>query len=114
MEGEDYPRSFPEFEKRFATQEVCLQYLVGLRWPDGFVCPKCGARDAWTTSRGLWHCRTCGRQTSVTAGTVLHGVRSPLTLWFRAMWHITSQKYGVNALGLKRALGLGSYQTAWE
>lgn len=35
-------------------------------------------------------------------------------LWFRAIWHITSQKYGANALGLKRTLGLGSYQTAWE
>jgi transposase-like protein len=66
------------------------------------------------TSRGLWHCRTCSRQTSVTAGTILHGARSALPLWFRAMWHITNQKFGANALGLKRTLGLGSYHTAWE
>lgn len=114
LQDEDYPRSLLEFEERFATQEACLRYLVALRWPGGFACPRCSARDAWETSRGLWHCRACGRQTSVTAGTILHGARSPLALWFRAMWLITSQKYGVNALGLQRTLGLGSYQTAWE
>ena len=114
MEDNDYPTSLPEFEARFATQEACVRYLAQLRWPNGFVCPNCGGHDVWMTSRGLWHCRACDRQTSATAGTVLHGVRSPLSLWFRAMWHITNQKYGANALGLKRALGLGSYQTAWE
>lgn len=114
MEKEDYPRSLPEFEARFSSSEACVRYLAQLRWPNGFVCPRCNSRDAWTTARELWHCKACGRQTSVTAGTILHGVRSPLPLWFRAMWHITSQKYGANALGLKRALGLGSYQTAWE
>jgi hypothetical protein len=56
----------------------------------------------------------CGTQTSVTAGTVLHGTRKPLQVWFRAMWHITGQKYGANALGLQRVLNLGSYHTAWQ
>lgn len=53
-------------------------------------------------------------QFSVTAGTIFHGTRKPLKLWFEAMWHITSQKYGANALGLQRVLGLGSYNTAWK
>ena len=114
MEQEIYPTSLTEFEAQFASQEDCIRYLAKLRWPNGFLCPQCGNSDAWSTARGLWHCRICNRQTSVTAGTILHGVRSTLPLWFRAMWHITSQKYGANALGLKRTLGLGSYQTAWE
>ncbi len=54
------------------------------------------------------------KQISVTAGTILHGTRKPLSLWFRAMWHITNQKYGANALGLQRVLNLGSYHTAWQ
>lgn len=111
---EDYPKSLREFQARFSTDEACLQYLIALRWPDGFACPGCDGREAWATSRGLLHCQRCGKQTSVTSGTVLHGVRKPLTLWFQAMWHVTSQKYGANALGLKRVLELGSYQTAWE
>lgn len=111
---EDYPGSLAEFEKRFATDVACLEYLVKLRWPEGFVCPHCMSTVGWQTKRGLWHCQQCGKQTSVTAGTIFHRTRKPLKLWFRAMWHITSQKYGANALGLKRVLDLGSYQAAWE
>jgi transposase-like protein len=58
-------------------------------------------------------CGGCGYQASVTAGTIFEATRYSLTTWFRAMWYVTSQKNGVSALGLQRALGLGSYQTAW-
>jgi transposase-like protein len=110
---EDYPRTLLEFETRFASEEACRRYLVELRWPEGFVCPRCGHGKAWLTSRGLYHCAGCHRQTSVTAGTIFQDTRKPLRLWFRAMWHVTSQKYGASALGLQRVLGLGSYETAW-
>ena len=111
---EDYPTTMMEFEKRFATEESCRAYLYQLRWPNGFRCPRCKGAEAWTTNRDLYHCGGCGFQASVTAGTIFHRSRKPLTLWFRAMWQITSQKYGANALGLQRVLGLGSYHTAWE
>jgi transposase-like protein len=114
MNGEDYPKSQDEFESRFQTEDDCLEYLYKLRWPDGFVCPACKGGDTWKTSRGLLHCRGCGKQTSVTAGTIFHRTRKPLRLWLRAMWHITNQKYGTNALGLDRVLGLGCYETAWQ
>ena len=110
---EDYPRSLQELERRFATEAACLAYLAALRWPAGFVCPACGGTQAWRTTRGRWHCRACGTQTSVTAGTLFHRTRLPLPVWFRAIWHVTSQKYGANALGLQRVLGL-SYETAWQ
>lgn len=64
-------------------------------------------------SRGLLRCRACGKQVSLTAGTIFEGTRKPLRLWFLAMWFVTSQKNGVSALGLQRVLGLGSYETAW-
>ncbi len=111
---EDYPRSLLELEGRFATDEACREYLCRLRWPEGFVCVKCGGKDGWQTQRGLYHCKQCARQISPTAGTIFHQTRLPIRLWFRAIWHITNQKYGANALGMQRILGLGSYQTAWE
>jgi len=111
---ENYPRTVMELEGQFSTEAACLEYLQTLRWPNGFVCPHCQARKIWKTRRGLFHCAACGAQTSVTSGTILHGTRKPLPMWFRAMWHITNQKYGANALGLKRLLGLGSYHTAWQ
>lgn len=111
---EDYPKTLLELEERFQSDEDCLAYLSKLRWPDGFICPRCGCEDSWHTNRGTFMCRECQRQTSVTAGTVFHQSRKPIQLWFRAMWHVTTQKYGANALGLKRVLGLGSYNTAWQ
>ena len=111
---EDYPRTLMQFKERFITEAACIQYLASLRWPDGFCCPECDHNEAWETKRGLFQCRKCRRQTSVTAGTIFHDSRKPLRLWFEAMWHITSQKYGANALGLQRILDLGSYRTAWN
>lgn len=109
---EDYPRTQAEFEARFATEVACRRYLVDLRWPDGFRCPSCGGDKAWVVGH-LFECGVCGRQTSVTAGTIFQDTRTPLTTWFRAMWWVTGTKTGASALGLQRVLGLGSYQTAW-
>lgn len=110
---EDYPRTLLEFEQRFSSDQACRDYLFRLRWPDGFQCPRCQHQDAWQTERGLYHCKHCNFQTSITAGTIFQDTGKPLLLWFRAMWYITNQKHGVSALGLQRALGLGSYRTAW-
>ena len=111
--AEDYPRTALELERRFSDEEACRRYLFALRWPDGFVCPRCGGGQAWEMGRGLWVCKACRRQVSVTAGTVFHRSHQPLTMWFRVMWQVTSQKNGISAIGLQRSLGLGGYQTAW-
>lgn len=111
--GIDYPRTLQEFDDWFATEDKCANYLMRLRWPQGFSCPGCGSQTSWLTARNLLHCKQCHRQTSVTAGTVFEGTRKPLRVWFQAIWYLTNQKLGVSALGLKRVLGLGSYQTAW-
>ena len=109
-----YPETLLELEERFAEESDCFEYLCSIRWPDGFVCPDCECSDYWVNSRGLYVCKSCDHQTSVTAGTIFHQTRKPLRLWFNAMWHISNQKYGANALGLQRLLGLGSYNTAWQ
>jgi transposase-like protein len=110
---EDYPRTVIELEERFATEKACREYLARLRWPEGFVCNRCGATEVWKATRGRLVCRVCRYQASVTAGTIFQGTRQPLRLWFRAIWHITSQKNGASAASLQQILGLGSYQTAW-
>ena len=110
---EDYPRTIAELEARFHSEQACREYLFQLRWPTGLRCPSCGAGKAWPVRPGLWQCADCSRQASVTAGTIFQDTHTPLTVWFRAMWWVTTQKNGVSALGLQRVLGLGSYQTAW-
>lgn len=111
---EDYPRTLLDLERRFSDEAACRAYLFALRWPEGFVCQACEGRTARPmSSRGLWRCDHCRRQVSVTAGTIFQDSKLPLTVWFRAMWQVTSQKNGISALGLQRVMGFGSYKTAW-
>lgn len=110
---EDYPRSLLEMERRFATEDACREYLTKLRWGNGFLCPACEGKVGWEDRRHRWTCQSCRRQTTVSAGTIFEGTHLPLQLWFRAVWLVTSQKSGASALGVKRVLGLGSYETAW-
>lgn len=110
---EDYPRTLGEFEVRFSTEESCRDYLFHLRWPDGFLCPRCSREKAWPIGATLFQCAGCNYKASVTAGTIFQDTHKPLTLWFRVMWWVTCQKNGVSAMGLQHVLGLSSYQTAW-
>ena len=110
---EDYPRALAEFEAAFATEAACRAYLAKLRWPGGFICPRCTSKTHWKTRHGLLMCSKCGHKASVTAGTIFHRSHLPLGTWFRAMWWVTNQKHGISALGVQRLLGLGSYKTAW-
>jgi transposase-like protein len=110
---EDYPRTIGELEARFGTEQACRDYLFALRWPEGFVCPRCGGDRAWPVGKVLFQCVGCDYQVSVTAGTIFQDTRKPLTTWLRAAWWVTSQKTGASALSVQRILGLGSYRTAW-
>jgi transposase-like protein len=111
--GAHYPRSLGELRSWFATDADCLDYLEWLRWPDGFVCPDCGERGGWRLSDGRFRCAACRSCTSVTAGTIFDRTRTPLTVWFTACWLFATQKDGISAQSLQRALEISSYQTAW-
>ena len=111
--AKEFPGTLLEFEHWFRTEESCHLYLERIRWPAGFVCPRCHGRNIWRMSGGVFRCQECRTKTYVTAGTVFHRSKMPLRLWFRAMWWMTDQKLGINAVGLQRLLGLSSYQTAW-
>src|SRR5690349_14432281 len=109
------PGSLPEFEARFPDDAACARWLFGRRWPDGFRCPGCGHDKGWELGRGalLVECARCRRQTSVTAGTVLHGSHLGLRTWFLAAWLVATHRNGISARQLWLQLGLGSYKTAW-
>ncbi len=111
--GLHYPRSAGEFQSWFVTDADCLDYLDWLRWPEGFVCPRCDGAGGWAVADGRYKCAACGARTSVTAGTLFDRRRSPLTVWFTACWMFTTGKDGMSALSLQRALEIGSYPTAW-
>jgi hypothetical protein len=109
------PGSLPTFEARFPDDAACARWLLERRWPDGFRCPGCGHAKGWELGRGtpLVECARCHRQTSATAGTVLHGSHLPLRFWFLAAWLVATHRNGISARQLWLQLGLGSYKTAW-
>jgi transposase-like protein len=112
--GRDYPADRDQFLAFFPDEAACLRYLERLSWPHGFLCPSCGAaREPWRGSRQRLVCRACGHQTTVTAGTLFQGTRTPLRQWFAAAWLVATAEQGVSARQLARALDLGSYETAW-
>jgi ISXO2-like transposase domain/Transposase zinc-ribbon domain len=104
-----------EFQERFATEEACRDYLFASRWPDGFVCPGCAGVEAGEMHRRrlVWQCKACGHQTSVTAGTVMHGTRTSLRTWFWAAYLVATHHPGISAKQLQRQLALSRYETAW-
>jgi len=105
--------TFEEFTSRFNNEQQCRDYLFQLRWPDGYVCPKCQEQKYWEVGRYLYECSKCGHQASVIAGTIFQDTRKPLKAWFTAIWWVTTQKNGASAQGLQQVLGLKSYETAW-
>jgi transposase-like protein len=103
-----------EFVAQFGAEDRCIDYLAGLRWPGGYVCAGCGSRQAWRLKgrTRTYECRVCGRQESVTAGTIFHRTRTELSKWFLAAYLMGKDKRGVSAKFLQRELGV-AYQTAW-
>src|SRR6478735_9128799 len=109
-----FPKTLREFQSKFAEEEGCQRYLAACRWPEGFVCPRCGNRRAYELVKlRRWQCTSCRHQSSLTAGTILHNTKTPLTVWFWAAYLMTTDKRGVSALLLQRQLGLRRYETAW-
>ena len=109
-----FPKTLREFQSKFGSEEACEEYLAACRWPDGFVCPRCGNRRAYRLVRQRrWQCAACRLQVSLTAGTILDNTKTPLTVWFWAAYLMTTDKRGVSALLLQRQFALRWYETAW-
>ena len=105
--------TFGEFRTRFSTEEACRAELFRLRFPNGFVCPKCGCTEYYPVrGRNVFQCRACRHQTSVTAGTVMHRTHLPLTVWFWVIYLCVTDKRGISAVQLSRTLGI-CYESAW-
>ncbi len=111
----DFPRSLIAFQRQFPDEAACVAYLVSMRWPDGFRCPACGHGQAWRLRTKAWtfECRRCRRQTSARSGTILHGSKLPLQVWFWAAYLMATHSNGISARQLQGQLGLGSYKSAW-
>ena len=104
---------FEDIQRRFGTEDECREYLIQLRWPDGFICPICGCKDHYLiTRRHKYQCKSCRYQASVTAGTVMDRSHLNLKTWMWAIYLVARDKRGYSAMQLSRVLNL-PYDTAW-
>lgn len=102
-----------EFRSLFGAEELCGEQLTRQRWPEGFECPRCGGPSrGYMSGRRVHECAGCGYQCSVTAGTIFHKTRTPLTSWFWAIYRMSHDKKGISALQLSKEIGV-NYETAW-
>ncbi len=102
-----------EFRAQFGEESQCAEQLTRQRWPEGFRCPRCaGTTRGYLASRRVHECRLCAYQCSVTAGTIFHKTRTPLTSWFWAVYRMSHDKKGISAVQLSKEIGV-SYVTAW-
>lgn len=107
-------RSLLAFQRAFGSEEGCAQHLARQRWPEGFVCPRCGHGSAWfLPGRTLYDCQRCRHQTSLTAGTIFHRTRTPLVKWYWLLYRMAMDKVGVSVAEMQRLLEIPDYQTAW-
>ena len=98
------------------TNHQARQFLETLRWPNGAVCPHCKKQEVVAVAggrNGLYNCRRCRRQFTVTVGTIFEGSHLPLSKWVQAFHLVCSSKKGMSALQLSRMLGI-TYKSAWH
>ena len=109
----DFPTTATEFETTFATEGDCRAYRINARWGGKPACARCDCTDVWPERGGtLFECAGCGQQTSLTSDTLLEKTRKPFTVWFRAIFEISTHRTGISAKDLQRIMGFGSDATA--
>jgi hypothetical protein len=94
--SENYPRDFQEFLAQFPDERSCWHYLIGIRWPVGYICSACKSEKYWLTSKHKIHCSDCEKEFSITSGTIFQDSKKPLLLWFHIMWWVVAQKTGAS------------------
>nr|CBX27842.1 hypothetical protein N47_C19000 [uncultured Desulfobacterium sp.]CBX29085.1 hypothetical protein N47_J00660 [uncultured Desulfobacterium sp.]CBX30318.1 hypothetical protein N47_D31270 [uncultured Desulfobacterium sp.]CBX30915.1 hypothetical protein N47_E44270 [uncultured Desulfobacterium sp.]CBX31757.1 hypothetical protein N47_N25820 [uncultured Desulfobacterium sp.] len=103
------------FQEDFQSEDDCYAWLLKTRWPEGFICPKCGSKDYWSISaqQQLYKCKSCRNRVSLTSGTIFHKTRTPLLKWFMLIFRMATSKTGVSINEMARELEINDYKTVW-
>jgi len=113
MSKKRLPPTLLEAIRYFSDLDVCTEFVAGLRWPNGPVCPRCGGVEhSYLTTRRIWKCKRCKRQFSVKVGTVFEDSPLGLDKWLPAVWLAANSKNGISSHELARALGT-TQKSAW-
>jgi transposase-like protein len=109
------PQTIRQFFAQFPDDEACLSHLFNVRFGQGYACPSCQRPSNWYRIKAerAYSCQWCGHHLHPTVGTPFEQTRTPLQLWFYAIYLFTTTRNGVSAKELQRQLGV-TYKTAWR
>lgn len=109
-----FPTGIVAFQRMFPDEEACERYLFQLRFPDGFVCPKCGSTKGYPYDG--FKVIQCPRKhlTSLTSGTIMHKTKQPLQTWFWAAYFMATHTPGISAVQFQKQLQIPRYETAFQ
>ena len=111
------PKSLPDFQRLFPNEAACFNYLYAHRFPNGFDCPRCGVTGEplrFSNRSEVVRCRACRRDISVTANTLIHRSKVPISTWFWGAYLVTHGPPGLSALQFQQWLGMSRYETAFQ
>jgi transposase-like protein len=113
MSKEPQPQTLLEAIRYFSDLDLCNEFVAGLRWPNGPVCPRCGSVEhSYLTTRRVWKCKACKKQFSVKVGTIFEASPLGLDKWLPAVWLAANSKNGISSHELGWALGI-TQKSAW-
>src|ERR1041384_8120345 len=108
------PKTLQQAIKYFSDEQVCIDTVAELRWPNGPVCPKCEHREHYyLATQKRWKCKKCGKQFSVKVGTIFEDSPISLDKWLIALWLLVNCKNGISSYEVGRDLGI-SQKSAWH
>jgi transposase-like protein len=107
------PKTLQQAIKYFSDEQVCIDTVAALRWPNGPVCPKCGNNaHYYLATQKRWKCKKCSKQFSVKLGTIFEDSPIPLDKWLIALWMLVNCKNGISSYEVGRDLGI-TQKSAW-
>ena len=109
-----YPNTLLDFHQMFPDDSACEDYIIALRWPDGFACARCGHNEYWKLkARRVIECKSCHQQVCITAGTLMHRTKTELLKWFYGMFLISTITPGMSSVQFQKQMGLKRNETAF-
>src|SRR5271165_3073011 len=107
------PKTLQQAVKYFSNEQVCVDTVAALRWPNGPVCPKCGSKEHYyLATQKRWKCKKCAKQFSVKVGTIFEDSPISLDKWLTALWMLVNCKNGISSYEVARNLGI-TQKSAW-
>jgi len=109
----EQPKTLQEAIRHYSDEQVCIDTVARLRWPNGPECPACGHKEHYyLATQKRWKCKECYKQFTIKLGTIFEDSPIKLDKWLTALWMLVNCKNGVSSYEIAKAIGI-TQKSAW-